>query len=341
MNSLPISFPFATNHPSKTPVASSAQMVRLYWIDAQIRAGRYPNAHNVAAHFHITSRAAYKDRLCLRDELGAPLKTDSKHKGWYYTDPTYLLPFLALPEREAAALRRSLLAAQEYLDASAAQAVTLLLEHLSAYLPSDLAGYELVRGALQPTASSVVPAELLDTCRTATRNRQKLWMRYYAAHRDAETERTVQPYYLLHFRGETYLIAWCEWRQKFCDFYLGRVREWRLLPEDCAFVRQPDFDIEAYLRQSLHLKRGEEPVTVRAHFSPYQARWIRERQYHSSQQIEELPDKSLILTVRVAGTDEVKRWLMGYGAEVEVLEPAALRTQMRQEIETLQKKYAE
>ena len=118
------------------------------------------------------------------------------------------------------------------------------------------------------------------------------------------------------------------------------MREWRLLPEYCAFVRRPEFDLDAYLRQSLHLQRGQEQVTVRSRFSAYQARWVRERQYHPSQQIEELPDGGLILTAQVAGTEEVKRWLMGYGADVEVLEPAALREQIRQEIEILQKIYA-
>lgn len=326
-------------YPTRTPTRTPSQMARLYWIDAQIRAGRYPNAQTVAAYFQITPRAAYKDRLCLRNELGAPLETDELRGGWYYSDPTYLLPFLALPERQATALRRSLLAAQEYLDPSAAEAVGLLLEHLAAYLPAPSPEYELVRGALLPSAQFQVPGDLLNACRTANRNRQRLWLRYYSAHRDAETKRVVQPYYLLHFRGEAYLIAWCEWRQAFRDFLLGRVREWRLLPGDCAFVRCPEFDIDAYLRQGLSLQRGQELLTVRARFSAYQARWIRERQVHVSQQIEELPEGGLILTVEVAGTEEVKRWLLGYGAHVEVLEPASLREEIRAEIEMLQKKY--
>ena len=341
MKRVPLTSFLTAAHPPKTPVDSPAQMVRLYWIDAQIRAGRFPNARAVADHFHITPRAAYKDRLCLLHELGAPLANNPERGGWHYTDSTYLLPFLALAEREAAAIRQALLAAQEYLDAPAAETVGLLLEHLSAYMPAKTPDYELVRGALLPAASHPVPADLLDACRAANRNRQRLWLRYYSAHRDTETTRVIQPHYLLHFRGETYLIAWCEWREAFRDFYLGRAREWRLLPGDCAFVRRPEFDLDAYLRQSLHLHRGQEQVTVRARFSAYQARWIRERQYHASQQIEELPDGGLVLTMQVAGTDEVKRWLMGYGAEVEALEPEALRAEIRQEIENLQKIYSD
>ena len=70
-------------------------------------------------------------------------------------------------------------------------------------------------------------------------------------------------------------------------------------------------------------------------FSPYQARWIRERRYHPSQQTEEFPDGSLLVSMEVAGTEEVRRWLLGYGAEVEVLEPASLRAEIRTELQKL------
>ena len=36
--------------------------------------------------------------------------------------------------------------------------------------------------------------------------------------------------------------------------------------------------------------------TVRIRFTPYQSRWIRERQYHSSQTLEELPDGGVLMT---------------------------------------------
>ena len=91
---------------------SRVRVERVHWIDAQIRANRYPNAHTVASRFEVSSRSVYDDYRFMRERLGAPIDIDRQHGGWYYTDPTYSLPFLALPEREADALRRSLLAAQ-------------------------------------------------------------------------------------------------------------------------------------------------------------------------------------------------------------------------------------
>ena len=62
------------------------QTARLYWIDAEIRACRYPNAHKVAAHFEVTPRTAFADFRHLRDDLHAPVRT-RRGQGWYYSDP--------------------------------------------------------------------------------------------------------------------------------------------------------------------------------------------------------------------------------------------------------------
>jgi predicted DNA-binding transcriptional regulator YafY len=315
-----------------------SQTERLYWIDAQIRANRYPNAQQVSEHFGVTKRTAYADRDHLIHHLNAPLVYDRQRGGWKYTDTTYVLPFLALSEPEAAALRRSLLAAQEYLSESDAHPVRLLFERLAPYLSAP-ATPESIGGSIHFTPEAAVAPELMETCRRAIRNRHRLRLRYYSAHRDAETERIVRPYHLHNFQGEWHLIGWCEWREDFRQFFLGRIRAYELLEPDATFVRDPQFEVDRYLKQGLGLQHGQEPVQVRVRFSPRQARWIRERRYHASQQTEELPDGGLIVTLQVAGTEEVARWLLSYGAEAEALEPPALRAEIARQVKNLAKIY--
>ena len=238
-----------------------------------------------------------------------------------------MLPFLALSEPEAQSLRRSLRVAEEYLSEGEAQVVGLLLERLAPQLGPDDA-VESLSGAIHLSSAVAVDAQLLRACRQAVRQRQRLWLRYWGAHKDQETERTVHPYRVHYFRGEPHLIAWSEADDDVRQFFLPRVREWRLVGEERAFALRPDFDIDAYLRRALGAQHGEEPLHLRVRFSPYQARWIRERRYHASQQNEEQPDGSLIVTMHVSGRNEVRRWLQGFGAEVEVLEPDTLRAEM-------------
>ena len=74
-------------------------------------------------------------------------------------------------------------------------------------------------------------------------------------------------------------------------------------------------------------------------FSPYQARWIRERQWHKTQKLTELDEGGVIMEMDVQGLDEVKRWVMQYGTEVEVLGPEELRKNVKQEIGSMVRLY--
>jgi hypothetical protein len=65
------------------------------------------------------------------------------------------------------------------------------------------------------------------------------------------------------------------------------------------------------------------------------APYIRERLWHPSQEFRELAGGRLELRLRVADTGEVRRWLLGFGAEVEVLEPLALRETIASEAQRL------
>jgi hypothetical protein len=51
--------------------------------------------------------------------------------------------------------------------------------------------------------------------------------------------------------------------------------------------------------------------------------------------VRDLPDGRLEMTLRVADTLEVRRWVLGYGVEAEVLEPEGLREAVRREAEAL------
>ena len=80
-------------------------------------------------------------------------------------------------------------------------------------------------------------------------------------------------------------------------------------------------------------------IYVQLKFSPYQSRWIRERQWHQTQKLTELEDGGLILEMDVQGLVEIKMWVMQYGAEVEVVEPEILKDDVKQEIKKMERLY--
>jgi len=97
-----------------------------------------------------------------------------------------------------------------------------------------------------------------------------------------------------------------------------------------TFAPPPGFDVEAYLRGSFGLFRGR-PVRVVLRFSREVARFVAEREWHPSQVLAPLLTGELDLTLIVPVCPELRRWILGYGKDVEVREPQSLRDAIRRE----------
>jgi len=77
----------------------------------------------------------------------------------------------------------------------------------------------------------------------------------------------------------------------------------------------------------------DELYTVKVRISPSWARWVGERIWHESQKITRLPNGSLEIAFQVAGLDEIKRWILSFGPECQVLEPEKLRKLVQQDLQ--------
>ncbi|MBI4767203.1 MAG: WYL domain-containing protein [Deltaproteobacteria bacterium] len=59
------------------------------------------------------------------------------------------------------------------------------------------------------------------------------------------------------------------------------------------------------------------------------AGYIKEKIWHEGQQLEPQADGSLIFEAEVAGIEEVKYWVLGWGPNACVLEPTVLKEEIR------------
>lgn len=77
-----------------------AKLHRIIWIDAQIRADRFPNARTIAQEFEISQRQAARDLEYLRDSLGAPIDYCAKMRGYYYAETCFTLPNVYITDEQ-------------------------------------------------------------------------------------------------------------------------------------------------------------------------------------------------------------------------------------------------
>jgi hypothetical protein len=80
-------------------------------------------------------------------------------------------------------------------------------------------------------------------------------------------------------------------------------------------------------------------VQNRLWFSSDAAGYIKEKIWHESQEIHTQKDGSIIFEAEVAGTDEIKFWIMSWGSKAEVLEPESLRDEILREAEVMLERY--
>lgn len=107
-----------------------------------------------------------------------------------------------------------------------------------------------------------------------------------------------------------------------------------------SFEYPDDFDPETLLESAFGLIY-DDPIAVRIKFSAGQARYIQERQWAKDQKIEKQKDGSIIISMNTSGWSEVKRWLLSYGADAELLAPAEKREELKREAQQLTALYKE
>jgi predicted DNA-binding transcriptional regulator YafY len=148
--------------------------------------------------------------------------------------------------------------------------------------------------------------------------------------------RLVDPYKLWYANGGLYLVGFDHDKQDVRVFAIDRIRSVEVTKR--RFEILSGFDFDEYQKTAFQVIGGE-PQLIRILFSPEQAAYVAERIWHGSQTLEAQPDGSVILSFNVASLWEVKRWLIGWGADAVALSPQELVNDLQNELSLLQKLY--
>ncbi|MCC6446495.1 MAG: WYL domain-containing protein [Armatimonadetes bacterium] len=307
-------------------LAGRRPLERLIWLDAQIQAGRYPQIRDLCESGEVTERTAYRDIEFWRNALQIPLVFDRRHNGYTYSDKSFALPAILMTEGEMLAFFVAEKVLRQYAGTPYEPALSSAFRKLCRALPEkvtvDLRFYD------RAISFDIGPARPLEVdcyrrILAAVRERKRLGLRYYAASRNEESDRLIDPYHLHNQQGDWYLHAYDHTRQAMRDFALSRIHAIRETGED--FTIPEDYDRDEYLKRQFGGFRGGEEYDITLRFDPYQSRWMREKQWPCETGREEQPDGSLILHLTVPHLEGLLRWVLQYGSHVEVMEPVEFR----------------
>jgi proteasome accessory factor C len=151
---------------------------------------------------------------------------------------------------------------------------------------------------------------------------RRIHLSYYVPGRDEATERDVDPMRLLVVEGRTYLEGWCLRAESVRLFRLDRVIAITVLDTATSVpgdAQQVDVD------QGL-FRPSADDVHVLLELSP-SGRWVAE--YYPCEQIEEIGEGRLRISLRTPDTRWVRRLALRLGEDGQVIAPPALADQIR------------
>src|SRR5712691_3215768 len=326
---------------SKTSSTRPPQRVHLHAYErlsrlcAELQRGYYPTKARLAHVVERSPRTVQNYLKALINDFDAPLEFDRVKNGWYFTDPAWRLPSIAMTQGELISFFTAERMLRRLGATSEVQLARSALRRLAALLPQEVV---IDLGALEDAISFApepvldVSPEMLRKLATAAMRRQTLHIHYYSQYRAEYSERDVDVLLLHNALGEWYAICYDHNRQAMRDFHAGRII--RLSETHRTFTPPADWDPQVYLRRGFGMFRGGQDVVVEVEFDPEQARYARERTFHPTQQRQELPDGRLRLTFETteAALEQVARWLMQYGPQARALRPPALRDLLHEQL---------
>jgi predicted DNA-binding transcriptional regulator YafY len=296
----------------------------------------------IARRTGMSKRSIYRDLKALETEMQVPLWSD---KGRWGVQPGAFLPPLRLTLPEAMAVFLAARLMTRYADKYEPNLASAF-EKIGEGLPDALRQH--VERTLNDLSLRRIDPEFNRHVEDLTKGwaeRRVVRFRYQPARYDG-TDREprwaeVEPYLLEPSLAThaLYLIGLDRTRDAIRTFKVERVRDLTLTP---ARFEAPEADaLAATLRRAWDIIADQPETEVVLRFAPAVAARVGEATWHPSQRVAELEDGSLEWRARVAGTIEIRLWILSWGDEVEVLEPAQLRADVAATLARAADRYAQ
>ncbi len=296
----------------------------------------------IAGLLHVSPDTAFRDLQDLARTGTVPLSSDGTTKDfvWFLLPESRAeLPPLRLEYGEGAAMYAATRLLSQLHDGRN-DSVNAAILHLIGILPAPLRPHlEAIATQLpQPEAARAHLSKIFDALSQGWLLRRIVKLHYEPPHITSYTCQFA-PYLLEPSAiGRTlYFIGYSDPPKALRTYKLERVRYAELTKE--TFDIPGDFDGPALLRKAWGVMYGDgEAAHVKLRFTQFVSKRVRETRWHPSETITEVPS-GLIWEAAIGDITEIRPWIRGWGADCEVLEPAALREELMTEALRLSKLY--
>jgi predicted DNA-binding transcriptional regulator YafY len=319
------------NDSTKHDLHSRPPLERMLRIHQSLQAGKFPNASTLARELEVSTKSIHRDLEFMRDRLNLPIEFDSARNGYFYTGEVSAFPTMQITEGELFALVVAEKALQQYRGTSFEKPLLSAIKKMEQALPDtislNLADIEQTI-SFRTRAEQILDLKIFDALSKSAARREQIELAYRKPGQTKPEARVVDPYHLANINGEWYLFAFDHARKDIRTFAPARIKS--VQPTGKTFERPQKFSLEKRLRDSfgVHSGQGEHAVVIR--FNPRAADYVREKKWHESQQLRELKNGGVELSLKLSSLAEIERWVLSWGGDAKVLKPRELAESVRE-----------
>jgi predicted DNA-binding transcriptional regulator YafY len=164
---------------------------------------------------------------------------------------------------------------------------------------------------------------------------RRVEMRYYSSSSQRTKNYVIEPHRLSCADGGMYVTAWVPEYAEMRTFALERIQTLGIMDENFeprALPNEP-------FANSIGVFTGS-PELVEIAFDAHSANYVREREWHRSQEIVEGEEGAIVLRLCVTNDRPLRSWILGFGAAAKVLAPRNLAQQIYEELDAARARYA-
>lgn len=300
----------------------------MWRIHQAVSGGGYPNCQGLALELEVSAKTVMRDVEFMRDRLALPLAYDAVKHGFHYTAPVRDFPVMKVSQGEVAALLLAQKSLEQFRGTTFERPLAAAFRKLSSSLGGEMeiAWHELEQAlSVRRSGTGLADMQVFDALAKAVMDSAEVQFAYHKLAGDRSESRSVRPYHLGCIEDQWYLFGFDASRGAVRTFALPRIRQ--VERTGAKFQRPKDFSLAKILEGSFAVFEGGKTRKVRLRFTGVAARLVAERVWHASQKATN-DRRGLILEMSVGLSPDLRQWILGWGDEAEVLEPADLRSEL-------------
>ena len=276
-------------------------------------------ANELADKFEVSVRTIYRDIDSI-SSVGVPIFTTQGKGGGIKIDNEYILNKSLFDANE----KEQIIAALQGLEKTNKVYKSELITKLSALFKIKNSNW--IEIDFTSWGSNNTYQELFNTLKIAIINKNIISFSYNSSKAE-KINRRVKPIRLLFKEQDWYLYAFCLLRNDFRYFKLSRIKDLEVL----AINYEDNFENEV-LKKEL---KYENIVNIKLKFD----KSVAFRVYDEFKAIEEDEKGNLYVEIKIPNNYKLYNYIFSFGANVEILEPEEIRTQFKNMINKIAKKY--